>query len=384
MAENTAISWTDATWSPWEGCVKISPACDHCYAERDAKRFAPAKTLWGVDSERRVFSDKPDGSNKHWGEPLRWARQPFCECMQCGWRGTASKAGVKNSPPGFDRDPGAMRTCPQCQEPLLKESRARVFCASMGDWLDLDAPIGEFVRLLDLIRKTLELDWLLLSKRIGNWKKRLQEAWDYLMRGTMLTADENVLAAWIERWLAGEAPTNVWVLATVVTQEEADRDIVKLLAVPARIRGLSIEPMLSAINLHPWLCKHGDASKPEQRMGPWCDANDALHWIIAGGESGPHARPTEVSWLRGVVEQCKAAGVPVHVKQLGAQPRGWCAARVHCEPADDEPLTEHYCDFYEAHEQRDPCPGRCPVFADKAGRDPAEWPDDLRVQEFPA
>ena len=116
MSEKTGISWTDATFNPWWGCQKVSPACDHCYAERDAKRFAAGRVLWGVNSERRTFGDK------HWQAPLDWA---------------------KTMPAKLSRRP-------------------RLFCASMGDWLDLDAPLDEFVRLLDTILKTAALDWLLL------------------------------------------------------------------------------------------------------------------------------------------------------------------------------------------------------------------------------
>lgn len=256
MAEVTDISWCDATFNPWWGCSKVSPACDHCYAERDAKRFAAGRVLWGVDSDRRTFGDK------HWEEPLRWA---------------------KTMPAKLGRRP-------------------RVFCASMGDWLDLDAPLDEFVRLLDTIRATPELDWLLLSKRIGNWRKRLLQALDSL---GAVTAPYSLLIDWIQDWIDGDAPRNVWLGATVVNQEEADRDIPKLLATPARVRFLSLEPMLGPITLYDnWLYGIGWEHKP-------------LDWIIAGGESGPHARPMHPDWVRSLREQCEAAGVPFFMKQMG-------------------------------------------------------------------
>lgn len=318
MAETTAISWTDRTWSPWEGCTRVSEAknggggCDNCYAERDAKRYQPGKVLWGVDSERRTFGDA------HWNEPLRWARTL----------------------------------------PAKLGRRPRVFCASMADVFDKDAPAGARDRLLALIAETPQLDWLLLTKRIGNAQRMLDDAMLSLSRGSFAWTDESALP-------------NLWLGATVVNQEEADRDIPKLLAVPARVRFLSIEPMLAAIDLHDHLMRQVNGF------------TGRLHWIIAGGESGPKARPTPVSWLRSVVEQCKSAGVAVHVKQLGAQPREWCAARVHADPADDADCDDDHCDFYEASEQGAPCPGRCGALVHPKGGDPAEWPEDLRVQEFP-
>jgi len=117
VAKNSRIEWTNHTFNPWWGCVKVSPACKHCYAESWAKRVG--QDVWGIGAPRRFFGDK------HWGEPLRW-------------NADASKAG----------------------------RRARVFCASMSDVFedrrDLDEPRA---RLWTLIATTPWLDWLLLTKR---------------------------------------------------------------------------------------------------------------------------------------------------------------------------------------------------------------------------
>ncbi len=117
MAKNSRIEWTTHTFNPWWGCVKMSPACQHCYAEAWAKRVG--QDVWGIRAERRFFGDK------HWAEPLKW-----------------------------DRDAAAER------------ERPRVFCASMADVFedraDLDAARG---RLWRLIEQTPNLDWLLLTKR---------------------------------------------------------------------------------------------------------------------------------------------------------------------------------------------------------------------------
>jgi protein gp37 len=268
MSDTTAISWCDATFNPWWGCSKVSPACDHCYAERDAHRFAPGRTLWGVGSERRTFGDA------HWQAPLKWARTM----------------------------------------PAKLGRRPRVFCASMGDWLDLDAPMGQFVRLLHTIMDTPELDWLLLSKRIGNWRKRLEYAREH-SRAT--NADES-LPQWIDAWLDGRAPANVVLMSTVINQEEADRDVAKLLAIPAWRRGLSIEPMLGPIELRQRgyfnYCERPDRTG---RADGTHVLRPPLDWVIAGGESGPHARPAHPDWFKSLRDQCAAAGVPFHFKQWG-------------------------------------------------------------------
>lgn len=308
MAESTSIEWCDATFNPWWGCQKVSPACDHCYAERDARRFAPARVLWGVGAQRRTFDDA------HWEQPVKWAKRAFVACPACGWRGMHTKL---NHEAGYHR-------CPQCRNDEWRPARMRVFCASMGDWLDLDAPIGEFIRLLDTIRRTPELDWLLLSKRIGNWRKRMEESFG------QITNPE--LATWVSRWLNGFPRSNVWLGATVIDQTEADRDVPKLLATPARVRFLSIEPMLGPVDLGRFI---GACERPEDDPQPieHCERcgcvwnRDEPHecppgfgprpdWVICGGESGPHARPMHPDWARSLKQQCQAAGVPFFMKQM--------------------------------------------------------------------
>src|SRR4051812_43046764 len=117
MGKNSHIEWTHHTFNPWWGCAKVSPACNHCYAETLANRFGGA--IWGVKGQRRFFGAA------HWTEPEKWNVE-------------AGRA----------------------------KSRVRVFCASMADVFedrrDLDA---ERVKLWALVERTKSLDWLLLTKR---------------------------------------------------------------------------------------------------------------------------------------------------------------------------------------------------------------------------
>lgn len=244
MGQNSKIEWTHHTFSPWWGCQKVSPACDHCYAERDALRFYPHTPLWGAGSTRRTF-----GAG-HWRQPVNWNER--------------AKA---------------------------NGTRERVFCASMADVFDKDGPASERVLLWDLIRGTPYLDWLLLTKRVGN------------VRGM-------VPPEWLDDW-----PRNAWLGISVVNQQEIDRDVPKLLALPARTRFLSCEPLLGAVDLRAYL---GD--RPVYRgdnTSGFMDYEMNLHWVIVGGESGPHARPMHPMWARAVRDQCVAAGVPFLFKQHG-------------------------------------------------------------------
>ncbi len=230
MSENSKIEWTHHTFNPWWGCVRVSPGCDHCYAEALGNRFG---TKWGVDTPRRVFGEQ------HWRDPLKWN----------------TKAAAANQ-------------------------RHRVFCSSMADIFDKNSPPGARERVWQLMRSTPHLDWLLLSKRIGNAERMLPDDW-------------------------GSGYPNAWLGISVVNQEEAVRDIPKLLETPARIRFLSMEPLLEQVDITPWLqprpASHGNV----------------IDWIIVGGESGPKARPMNPGWVRSLREQCAVAGTAFFFKQWG-------------------------------------------------------------------
>lgn len=292
MSHRTEISWCDSTFNPWMGCTKVSPACDHCYAERDTKRFGIVQ--WGAGQPRKRTSAA------NWKLPERWNQQGLV-CVDCA-------TPVVQRATGFDCECGQMGACGQAR-------RRRVFCASLADWLDNEVPIEWIADLLDLIRRTPNLDWLLLSKRVGNWRKRIEEASVY--RLAVLMADccdpkRDEFWQWIAAWRNGNPPQNIWIGATVVNQEEVDRDVPRLLTVPARVRFLSVEPMLSSIDLRRFLWV-GEEGGIDFSHTP----SSLIDWVIVGGESGPHARPMRPDWVRSLRDQCEASGTPFHFKQWG-------------------------------------------------------------------
>ncbi len=293
MSENTGIEWCDSTFNPVIGCSKIAPACDHCYAAQQDKFRHWTPEGWGGPRKRT--------SAANWKQPVKWNAERFCECMGCGWRGSVEKLKLATPKGGFDRDPGLMIHCPKCKEPLLKEARRRVFCASLADVFDNQWDPQWRADLFDLIGQTPNLDWLLLTKRIGNAMPMINEAISRLR-----------LSGW--KQLPWPWP-NVWLGATVANQEEADRDIVKLLQVPAEFRFLSMEPLLGHVVLDPQLIVPIEGtSQHGQRF---------IDWIIVGGESGVAARPMSIQWARALRDQCSAAGVPFFFKQWGE----WAPAR---------------------------------------------------------
>lgn len=194
--------------------------------------------------------------DKHWSEPVQWNK-------------AAKQAGV----------------------------RRRVFCGSMCDWAEGRPDQAEArERLFALIEATPQLDWQLLTKRPGAIRHLIPVSW--LLH----------------------PPTNVWYGTSVEDQEQADRRIPQLLKTPATVRFLSCEPLLGPINL-------GQATP----CGYYCDISvghvdhgfytpgirPGIDWVIAGGESGPGARPMDEAWARGLKGQCEASGVSFFMKQLG-------------------------------------------------------------------
>lgn len=296
MAKQTGIEWADSTFNPWMGCTKVSPACDNCYAQ-NLMEHRMHKAVWGA-GQPRVRT-----SVENWNLPLRWNREPFAGCNECGWRGAPVKRGANHH-------------CGHCDAVNLSPARRRVFCASLADVFDNEVDPAWRADLFKLIAATPNLDWLLLTKRIGNVMKMVNGVADMQRLGSHAG---HLMA---HRWRNGSPPPSVWLGSTVVNQEEADRDIPKLLAVPAAKRFLSIEPMLGSIDLGLCDCDHGSVPGAGGVGGVTCQKCNGyggrmLDWIIVGGESGPGARPLHPDWVRSVRDQCEAAGVPFMFKQWG-------------------------------------------------------------------
>ncbi len=150
MADITKINWTHHTHNCWEGCTKCSPGCQHCYAElRDRRHITERVNHWGPKAPRRITSDA------NWRKPLSWDRQAAEEAV-----------------------------------------RHRVFCGSLMNWADKEAPAGAVERMWELIRKTPHLDWMLLTKRPHRIKQLLPEDWGSGYANTWLgtsTATKNFL-----------------------------------------------------------------------------------------------------------------------------------------------------------------------------------------------
>lgn len=282
MAENSKIEWCDHTFNPWRGCTKVSPGCANCYAETLSQRNPAVLGEWGKGKPR------VGASEAMWKAPLKWQMLSgfFVECSQCGYRGD-------------------QRTPCRCHYKWHVKARPRVFCASLADWLDEEVPIEWLARLLELIMLTPSLDWLLLTKRPQNWGPRIHDALGEAegIKGDWPDRDpETGTGTMLNDWLGDSPPSNVWIGTSVEGQACAEERIPHLRRIPARVRFLSCEPLLGPVDLRTWL----GGERP-----------DPIHWVICGGESGPHARPMHPAWARSLRDQCEAASVPFLFKQWG-------------------------------------------------------------------
>lgn len=219
MSLNSHIEWTDATWNPVRGCVKISPGCKHCYAETFAERFRGVK-----------------------GHPYEQ---------------------------GFD-----LRLIPEkLTEPFLWRSPRLVFVNSMSDLFQDGVP-DEYVELVSRVMA------------VANWHTY-----------QVLTKRSERLREMLSRPLKSVAEKeNIWWGVSVEDRKYGLPRIDYLRAAPAKVRFLSIEPLLEDLGTI-------DLS--------------GISWVIVGGESGPGARPMRREWVVSIRRQCQEQRVPFFFKQWG-------------------------------------------------------------------
>ena len=260
MADRTAISWTDSTWSPVTGCSKVSPGCDNCYAERMSARLQRLPAYEGVVH--------PKGG---------W------------WTGR-----VNLVPEVLDK-------------PLTWKKPRRVFVCSMSDLFHPAVPFEYIARVFIVMAAAQSHTFQVLTKRPGRMAYFANTYWP----------SRHVGVPYKGHWW----PDNVEAGTSLEQMEWGNKRLyerVGLLAkVPARVRFLSAEPLLGPLDLRPWLgC---GTYHPGTRFVGECSYRDnhKLSWVIAGGESGSGARPMNPDWVRSLRDQCQAAGVRFHFKQWG-------------------------------------------------------------------
>lgn len=188
--------------------------------------------------------------------------------------------------------------------------RRKVFCASLADVFDLRAEHGLRADLFKLIHATPYLDWLLLTKRPEHVRECLEKAREIIKLRAASDRSWDAVWFWLDMWLQGNAPFNVWLGATAESQEWADKRMPLLLNLPAAIHFVSAEPLLGPVSFRKWMKEDGRT--------PF-GVSHPLDWVIAGGESGKHdeVRVSNPKWFRRLRDECKRTGTPYFFKQWG-------------------------------------------------------------------
>ena len=284
------------------GCSKVSEGCRNCYAMKQAHRFSGPGMAY--DGLTQLVT----------GKGPQWT--------------------------------GVVCTVPEVLEvPLRWRKPRRVFVNSMSDLFHEDVPIQFILQVFEVMARCPQHTFQILTKR----PERMAYCLTYPPDRLVCESAEH------HRLLCTMPLPNVWLGTSVEDQAAADERIPHLLRTPAAVRFLSCEPLLGSLDIRQALTYHRRPGEDFGSGGNYLADLRGVDWIIVGGESGPGARPCHTAWIRSLVEQCRAAGMAVFVKQLGARPIspdghsfGWSTGQ------------------------------------DRKGGDPHEWPNDLRVREFPA
>jgi protein gp37 len=265
-------------------------------------------------------------------------RNCYAERMAARYSGLGQAfEGFAKSTPAGPRWTGRVELVPsKLDEPLHWRKPRRVFVNSMSDLFHDTIGREELFAVWDVMRRCPQHTFQVLTKRAAG----MREVFD---------------------WALSDSPlANVWLGVSVEDEATADERIPLLLQTPAAVRFVSYEPALASVDLRAYLAKP-----------VFCDPyhGQRLDWVIVGGESGPGARPFDLAWARFILRQCREAGVPCFVKQLGARPHD-APTSFQSWRALDRNGVERDGRFW-------------PALESAKGGDPSEWPEDLRVREFP-
>lgn len=362
MSDSSNIEWTDATWNPVVGCSRVSAGCDHCYA---------------VGMTRRL-----EGMSKAGGFGLTGNRKEVYRGLTIELPQAAFDKGCGVNGRHFN---GEVRCVEEALSvPLGWKKPKRIFVNSMSDLFHPKVPFEFIDRVFAVMLLCRQHKFQILTKRperMAEWfSHQLPDGWEPLntfqrvvlhavaccndVLGRPFGGEEHAY----EEEITWPSP-NVWLGTSCEDQAAADERVPHLIRCPATVRFLSCEPLLGPIDLDQCGATPCEAVRSPDDIAPsqpW----RGVDWVIVGGESGPRARSCDVDWIRSIVRQCREAAVPCFVKQMGSligatdpsgpEVRAWGETRIVMGSDGVRFLLK-----------------------DKKGGDPAEWPEDLRVREFP-
>jgi protein gp37 len=283
MGDGTPIEWTDATWNVVNGCSVISPGCTNCYAMKQAHRVDCRRGLTVKTKGGMVWTGETRFNEKVLLDPLRWKRP------------------------------------------------RRIFVCAHGDLFHDKVPDEWIDRVFAVMALAPQHEFQVLTKRSARMRAYMNRACGRIADAVMALRRELGIKSAVaplphitpgaEWWPL----SNVWLGVSVEDQARADARIPDLLATPAAVRWISAEPLLGPVDLKDFLLCH--ASAPT--VAGW-----SKYWVVAGGESGPGARPMHPDWARSLRDQCAAAGVAFLFKQWGEWAPGPQVGDVNADAID--------------------------------------------------
>lgn len=324
---NTNIEWTDATWNPVRGCTVVSEGCRNCYAMKQAHRFSGPG-------------------------------QPYEGLTEIGNHGPRWNGNIRLVPEVLDA-------------PTRWKKPRRIFVNSMSDLFHEDVPTRFIARVFEVMAACPQHTFQILTKR----PERID---------SVLYGEEGAFYLG-----GGDYLPSVWIGVSVENQQTADERIPLLLSIPAAVRWVSAEPLLgptdltnltvrTATGIEQWDALDRVEAADAEPGSP----NTVLDWVVLGGESGPQARSCNVHWIRSLLRQCRTANVSCFVKQLGSCVVDRNDAGFKGDTDGSWPMdTRFEQEWSEQHYQGTLGQVR---LRDRKGGDPSEWPEDLRVREYPS
>jgi len=300
MGDKTKIEWAEATINPVIGCSKVSAGCDNCYAERMAGRLANIPATHDAYSKVVWWMHNTDGSG-------------FFQ-----WNGIT--AFVESA----------------LDKPLRWKKPRRIFVCSMGDLFHESVDFYWQAQVLSVIAECQHHTFMVLTKR------------------------PHIMADFFSRHEVLDYCPNLWLGVTAENQQAADERIPILLQTPAAVRFVSVEPMLGPVDLRlRGNCSHCFKYGNQYHIAHPCEQCGyqggvlPIDWVIAGGESGPGARPMQPEWVRGLRDQCQGVGVPFLFKQWGE----WQECPSFKEMDKTTIMMDYYGRKINANERFDPVVG---------------------------
>jgi protein gp37 len=377
----TSISWClgpdgapGFSWNPVVGCSPVSAGCTHCWAARLAStRLAHLPEYKGLTEPTVIMSANPPGSGPGpsiWTGQTRFLPDRLGEPLR------------RRQPSGI-----AVGLMGDIGHPTIRDvDRFRIWLTmARASWHQFFVLTKRPAELSRFIQRWCSVEEDTLEPRLARGPEDVRRC--YRSERARLFADmlegmgEPPPGAayptfdWMEgpRWLPSILP-NVAIGVSMEDQATADERIPELLQIPAAVRFVSAEPLLGPVNFcEVWMPDGDGLGSTLKNLG---GTGTGIDWIVVGGESGSQARPCSVDWIRSIVGQCREAGVPCWVKQLGTN----CVDRNDAgfDGAEGEWPTGTRT---RGSERFQGAPTRIDL-RDRAGADPSEWPEDLRVRQM--